>query len=198
MVHSVTFWLNVLLYILIWKKSIDVGISVWLWWAHTHAHKKPLPFVWAGVSDVRSEVSRGGPRHPEGHRRRLPGAREQHLLRTEAQARLQTARPAGSGQWTRGCRLFIATQCMLASVSSQPPQGSASSLSICLSGTLALPSVSLPLCHVRRAALWRSGLPEARHTLLVSVCCCSTNIEGMCVWGNITHRQTALWYKYRL
>lgn len=156
----------------------------------------PAVFVWAGVSDVRAEVSRGGPRHPESRRRRLCGAGKQHLLRTEAQARLQTAGPAGSRQRTCGWHLFNVTGCTLVYVSSQPPQRSMSSLSICLSGTPALLTVTrssllpLCLCHVRRVELWLSGFPEARQTsvcLLVLVWCSKTNTGWMCVCVNITN-----------
>lgn len=109
-----------------------------------HLHEtNPAVFVWAGVSDVRTEVSRRGPRHPEGRRRRLRGAGKQHLLWAEAQARVQTAGPAGSRQRTCGWHLFNVTRCMLAYVSSQPPQRSMSSLSLCLSGTWALLTDSL-------------------------------------------------------
>ena len=94
--------------------------------------------MWAGVSDVRAEVSRGGPHHPEGRWRGLLGAGKQHLSWAETQARLQTAGPAGSRQRTRGWHLFNVTGCMLVYISSQLPQRSMSSLSICLSGTPAL------------------------------------------------------------
>lgn len=63
----------------------------------------------AGIPGVRSSVSRGSVRDPEGGGGRLRGAGEQHLLRAEAQARLQTAGPARPGQRTCGWRSFTVT-----------------------------------------------------------------------------------------
>lgn len=63
----------------------------------------------AGVSGVRSPVPGGSQQHSEGRRGRLRCAGKQHLLREEAQTRLQTAGPARPGQRTCGWHLLNVT-----------------------------------------------------------------------------------------